>query len=238
MQNWDVILDKYVHNLISPDGRNTFESTSFLAESLLQKMNISQESTVVDIGCGWGNITTLCASRSTHVVGIEPDASNLQEALKRSKGLSIDYIQGSFETPNYYGKADVVISSLAFHQVRYDYKQMALKNIKNMLVPTGHFILCDMIIMFDAERDAPKFNEVYRYLLAETTPPSIYKQHIEPYLNAEQVYTWDDMKEYTPKDNWFYSMSELQLWLAQCGMSVINVEELCPFFGIITAALS
>ena len=36
---WDNILKKYIHNLVSPDGRNTFESTPELVKAILQKAN-------------------------------------------------------------------------------------------------------------------------------------------------------------------------------------------------------
>lgn len=239
MQNiWDDVLEKYVHNLVSPDGRNTFESTSALTEIILQKAAVSQSSIVVDIGCGWGNFTTLCAVHSAHVIGIEPNASNLKEAVKRSDLHSIQYIQGSFEKLNYWDKADVVISSLVFHQVARSHKIQALENVKNILKNTGRFILCDPMIMFDAESNPVQFNDVYRYLLAKTTPPDIYQKYIEPNLDNGHVYTWDDMKKYTPTDNWFYSITDLQRWLAACGLDIAEAETLCPFLGMITIAVS
>ena len=54
---WDNILEMYIHNLISPDGRNTFESTPELVKVILQKAKITSNDTVIDIGCGWGNLT-------------------------------------------------------------------------------------------------------------------------------------------------------------------------------------
>ena len=62
----------------------------------------------------------------------------------------------------------------------------------------------------------------------------IYKDYIAPHLQKNYIYTWDDMKKYTPKDNWFYSLAELKEWLAECSLMVVDQLELCPFFGIIT----
>ncbi len=233
---WDSILDKYIHNLTSPDGRNTFESTPILVENILQKANITNFDTVIDIGCGWGNLTQNCSLQSMRTIGIEPNVENLKEARKRNIGGDIQYIQGSFECLNYNSKADIIVSSLVFHQVKQSCKIQALKNVKNILKDSGRFILCDTMIMFDVENDSQQFDEVYRYLLAKTTPPDIYEKHIAPNLQSGHIYTWNDMKRFTPKDNWFYSLNDMQNWLVKCGLHIIDKVNFCPFFGILTIA--
>lgn len=233
---WDSILDKYVRNLISPDGRNTFESTPVLVEKILQTASVTNSDIVIDIGCGWGNLTQRCSLQSMRTIGIEPNIENLKEAEKRSAGYDVHYVQGSFEYLNYDSKVDVVISSLVFHQVRQRYKVQALKNVKNILKNSGRFILCDTMIMFDAEKDSQQFNEVYRYLLEKTTPPDVYNKSIAPYLQSEHIYTWNDMKRYTPKDNWFYSLNDMQDWLTKCELYIVDKVSLCPFLGILTIA--
>ena len=231
---WDNILKKYIHNLVSPDGRNTFESTPELVKAILQKAKITSNDTVIDIGCGWGNLTREIATYSAHTIGIEPDLNNLNSAKSIKTAYSIEYLQGAFESLNCSQKIDVVVSSLAFHQVKYSYKTTALKNVKNLLNKNGRFVLCDTMILFDAENEPEFFDMVYRYLFEKTTPAEIYKNHIAPYLQKDYIYTWDDMKRYTPKDNWFYSLAELKEWLAECSLMVVDQSELCPFFGIIT----
>lgn len=56
---WDKTSEKHIRNLICPDGRNAFESTSALAQNILEKANIRDGDTVIDIGCGRGNITAV-----------------------------------------------------------------------------------------------------------------------------------------------------------------------------------
>lgn len=232
---WDKTLEKYIRNLISPDGRNTFESTSALAQNILEKANIRDGDTVIDIGCGWGNITKQCAALTKGlVIGIEPNSDNIREALKKSESSNIQYVQGAFEQLNCEQEAEVVISSLAFHQVPYRSKGDALKNIGVILKKTGRFILCDTLILFDPNSNQELFDKVYRYLLAKTTPPDIYEKQIAPYLQNDHIYTWEDMKQYTPENNWFYSLDELTVWTAENGMAILEKEELCPFFGVIT----
>ena len=86
---WDNILKKYIHNLVSPDGRNTFESTPELVKAILQKAKITSNDTVIDIGCGWGNLTREIATYSAHTIGIEPDLNNLNSAKSIKTAYSI-----------------------------------------------------------------------------------------------------------------------------------------------------
>lgn len=233
--SWDETLKTYVRNLISPDGRNTFESTPALIQVILDKANIRDEDTVIDVGCGWGNITRQCAELTKgDVIGIEPNFDNLQEAQKKSDSSNIRYVQGAFEQLNCAQTADVIISSLAFHQVPYQRKIESLRNIAKVLKNSGRFILCDTMIMFDPKSEQGLFDKVYRYLLEKTTPPDIYRKQIAPYIQNDHIYTWEDMKQYTPENNWFYSLNELTVWAAENGMTILEKEEFCPFFGIVT----
>ena len=148
---WDNILEMYIHNLISPDGRNTFESTPELVKVILQKAKITSNDTVIDIGCGWGNLTREIAIYSAHTIGIDPNVDNLNMAQSFKTVCPVKYLQGTFESLNCFQKIDVAVSSLVFHQVKYLHKTTALKNVNNLLNKKGRFVLCDTMIMFDAK---------------------------------------------------------------------------------------
>lgn len=236
MENkWDAILAQYIGHVVSPDGRDTFESTPKLIDELVQAAEIARNSLVLDLGCGWGNVTRACAAKTSRTVfGIDPNFQNLQEAKRRSRGENIQYLQGSFENPVFAQKADLIISSLAFHEVNQDYKSHALKNIRDRLSASGKFILCDVMLFFNAQQDAVKFNRVYRYILQKTTPKDVYTNCIAPYLDETQIYTWADMKAYTPKDFWLYSLDDMNHWLRENDLAITKRQTFCPFFGILT----
>lgn len=236
MENkWNMLLERYVCNTTSPDGRDTFESTASLANEIMRIANIGANDFVVDIGCGCGNVTRLCTTYTEQtVIGIEPNFQTIKKAKQLSPNYNIKYIQGSFERPQFNEKADIIISSLAFHQVKYGYKSYALKMIQKILKKSGRFILCDVMIMFDVRKELSKFNRVYRYLLEKTTPADIYQKQIAPYMDETHHYTWNDMKEYTPKDFWFYSLGDMEKWLKENNLKITKQLSLCPFFGILT----
>lgn len=230
--DWTQVLDKYIHKLVSPDGRQTYESKPELVNLIMELAQLQKTDTVIDIGCGWGNFLKACAEAAGEVIGIEPNADNLKEAVKRCAGDNIRYIQGSFESLHYNGPADKIVSMLAFHQVPWDFKEKALANMAQTLTQNGCFFLCDTMILFDPEDNSELFNRVYRYFLKETTPDEIYKKHIEPYLTDNEIYTVNDMKENSPQDNWLYSIKNAKTWAGKAGLKLEKTVELCPFFGV------
>lgn len=118
--NWTAILNKYIHKLVSPDGRQTYESKPDLVNLILELAKLQKTDKVIDLGCGWGNFLKVCSNFSGEVIGIEPNSDNLKEAANRSGGKNIKYIQGSFENLNYKDRVNKIISMLAFHQVPWD----------------------------------------------------------------------------------------------------------------------
>lgn len=235
---WNDIFDSYVSRIISPDGRDTFESSTQLVSDIIDMAKIDQSHTVIDIGSGWGNVTMPLSKIAKKVIGIELDKKNIKEAQKRAEMADIKniaYIHGSFENPKYSEKADRVISSLVFHQVKPDKREKSLLNVKKLLSEDGMFILCDTFMFFDSENDSTLFNKVYRYLLPKTTPVKIYEKYIKPHMESDfdYVYTWEDMKKYTPKENWYYSKTELETILKKIDMKIIEEKVFSPFFGIV-----
>ncbi len=235
---YDYVFKQYVNKLISPDGRETFESTKELTDRIIKSAELKSNYSVIDIGSGWGNITIPVSQLVKTVIGIEPDKKNIEEAMKRTekeKRDNIQYIKRAFENLHYKGVADIIISSLAFHQIKYGERRKSIKNIKCCLSEAGRFILCDTLMLFDPEKDRSKFNEIYRYLLPITTPRKIYEKYIKPYIEDDfYQYSWDDMKKYTPKNNWYYSIKDLEKELDKNAMEIESIDEITPFFGILS----
>lgn len=70
--DWTQVLDKYIHKLVSPDGRQTYESKPELVNLIMELAQLQKTDTVIDIGCGWGNFLKACAEAAGEVIGIEP----------------------------------------------------------------------------------------------------------------------------------------------------------------------
>lgn len=70
---WDSVFDIYVKKLISPDGRDTFESTDGLINIIMEFAELTESDTVIDIGSGWGNVTIPVSQKVKKVISIELD---------------------------------------------------------------------------------------------------------------------------------------------------------------------
>lgn len=92
-------------------------------------------------------------------------------------------------------------------------------------------------MFFNPLSEPEKFNDVYRYLLPRTLPTGVYEKYVKPHFNSNRdyIYTWDDMKMYTPKNNWFYCFRELKNILESLDFRIEDVIDITPFFGIIKA---
>ncbi|NLL62582.1 MAG: methyltransferase domain-containing protein [Candidatus Atribacteria bacterium] len=231
--NWTRVLSGYVNKIVSPDGRQTYESKKKLVDTLLELAELKDTDTVIDIGCGWGNFTKICSELVNSVIGIEPNLENLNKAKEHTDSVNVQYVQGSFEQLNCNQKTNKIVSMLTFHQVPWKDKEKSLKNVSDILEKDGHFFLCDTMIMFNPEEEPELFDKVYRYLLKETTPDEIYTQYIEPCLNDKVTYSVADMIENTPEDNRFYFLDELYSWAKKADLKLIKTIEFCPFFGVV-----
>ncbi|OPJ59567.1 methyltransferase domain-containing protein [Clostridium oryzae] len=228
-KEWDTIFENLVHATVSPDKGATFETSKLLSAQVIRFANINKSDTIIDMGSGWGSLSMEIASIANKVISIEPSLENLDAAKHRAldNGISnINFINGSFESPNYSGKADMILSSLVFHQVPFNNRKIAIKNVKKLLKGSGTFIICDTLILFNPLSEPEKFNQVYRYILSKTLPLDIYEKHVKPYFedNEDYIYTWDDMKKYTPKNNWFYTLNELEKLFNIEGFKIEKVE--------------
>lgn len=65
---------------------------------------------------------------------------------------------------------------LAFHQVPWNDKLKALKNVSDVIDDNDYFYLCDTLILFNPDEYTKLFDKDYRYLLKETTPNETYKK--------------------------------------------------------------
>ena len=235
---WDDIFTKFAIQVISPEGKMTFETSYLLTQKIIQMLSLEKQDIALEMGSGWGNLSLQIAPLVKQVIAIEPSKKNAQMAMKKAAATKIDnihFIQGNFEKPNYRDPVDKITTSLVFHQVPYSKRQKSIQNIHDLLKPGGSFTFCDTFFFFDPENRPKYFNQLYRYLLPKTVPAKIYEKYIEPSFqhDPDYVYTWEDMKKYTPKNNWLYSINELRDLLHTSGFNIVQECELAPFFGIV-----
>jgi demethylmenaquinone methyltransferase/2-methoxy-6-polyprenyl-1,4-benzoquinol methylase/phosphoethanolamine N-methyltransferase len=106
--------------------------------------------TVLDVGCGTGNLTMAAKVRvgaDGEVHGIDAAPEMIQEAERKAadKDLDIHYQVGLIEDiPLPDGRFDVVLSSLMLHHLPKDLKRRGIAEIARVLKPGGRFVAVDI----------------------------------------------------------------------------------------------
>ena len=106
--------------------------------------------TVLDVGCGTGEVTLLAKARTKEgkVYGIDPAPEMVAVAKKKAarKRLDIDFRVGVIEAlPFSDASIDVVTSSLMMHHLPDDLKARGLKEIYRVLKPDGRLLIADFM---------------------------------------------------------------------------------------------
>lgn len=123
---------------------------------LVAQAGIEPGATVVEIGCGTGNVLLLAArvAPDATVVGLDPDrdALALADRKLRRAGLAARLDHGYADALPYAdGSVDRVLSSFMLHHLPPDQQQAALREVRRVLVPGGRLHLVDV----DGGRPSP-----------------------------------------------------------------------------------
>lgn len=113
-------------------------------EALLEKYDINERATILDLGCGTGGHSMVLAKRGWQVFGIDGSAKMLSIAKEKaaSQNLQIDFIESDLRTFEIGRKFDVAIAMFAVfgYMTTNSDVQAFLENIRKSLNKDGIFI--------------------------------------------------------------------------------------------------
>lgn len=162
----------YLPALVNPrllpgyDAFATIMGTNGMYWRLVAQAGIQPGSTVLEIGCGTGNVV-LRAKRavpSATVIGLDPDPEAVEIARRKAadEGATLRLDIGvAEELPYDDGSVDRVLSSLMLHHLDADRQVGALREVRRVLAPGGSLHLVDLD---DDPRVAGRMKPVNRVL--------------------------------------------------------------------------
>ncbi len=122
---------------------------------LLRKMTVDNAliksgDSVLDVGCGTGEVALLAKTRAKDgkVYGIDPGPEMIAVARSKAaqKKLDVDFRVGVIESlPFPDSSIDVVTSSLMMHHLPYDLKRRGLAEVYRVLKPGGRLLIADFL---------------------------------------------------------------------------------------------
>jgi ubiquinone/menaquinone biosynthesis C-methylase UbiE len=123
---------------------------------LVAQAGIEPGATIVEIGCGTGNVLVPAARvvPDARVIGLDPDPEALALAARklRRAGLSVQLDRGYADRLPYAdASVDRVLSAFMLHHLPPEQQQAALREVHRVLVPGGRLHLVD----FDGGRPNP-----------------------------------------------------------------------------------
>ena len=128
----------------------TFGHARLLRKSTVNHALIKPGDSILDVGCGTGEVTILAKTRAKNgkVYGIDPAPEMIAVARKKAarKGLDIDFRLGVIEALPFPDLTiDVVTSSLMMHHLPEDLRVRGLAEIYRVLKPGGRLLIADFM---------------------------------------------------------------------------------------------
>lgn len=132
-------------------------------ELFLDALGVQAGQTLIDLGCGTGDLAIQAAKRGAVVYAVDVSVAMLEVAKKKAEAAGVDTIafcRGGFLTYEHQGApADVVTSCAALHHLPDFWKGIGLRRVAGMLGEGGRFYLMDTVYSFDPTEYGAFFDE-------------------------------------------------------------------------------
>jgi SAM-dependent methyltransferase len=124
------------------------EISSHIVE-LLREAQLHAPATVLELGCGMGNLTIPLSDRGFKVTGLDisPTAVAAAQKILRARGNSPRYIVADITSSEAYRDLplfDCVVDSLCLHCIIGQDRQTVLAHVRKVLRPGGFFLVLTM----------------------------------------------------------------------------------------------
>lgn len=143
------------HSVLAGSSDETAIHTDILLDyitrkEILKALGNIREKQIIDFGCGTGRLSTILASKSAHVIGLDTSEELLSLAKANNQTLHIDYRQISFEfTPIEANNIDRVFTVGVLYHLNDEHLKLRLIDFKNILSADGEFVFLEHVSPVD-----------------------------------------------------------------------------------------
>lgn len=138
--NWAGNYDETVYGS-NNEYSEVFEKYDRILKNIIGYISDKRNGTILEIGVGTGNLTELLYKSGFRVIGVEP--SKKMRKIAQKKLPQIDIMDGHFLEIPIDNKVDAIVTSYAFHHLRYRDKKKALKYLDSFLRDNGKIVIAD-----------------------------------------------------------------------------------------------
>lgn len=132
--------------------------------ALLLECGLGAETTLVDLGAGTGLLAAAAAARCRRVVAVDPSpamAAAARDALAAFANAEV--VEAGFLSYEHRGdRPQLVHSRNALHHLSDVWKAVALRRIRDLLVPGGTLVLRDLVYAFEPDEVETRIEEWLR----------------------------------------------------------------------------
>ena len=157
MENW--FYDEFKHSGVdyaNPEQvamydkrHQRFRDYKKFAETVMARLNLGPEATVIDLGSGTGAFALNAASHYQTIYAVDVSEAMLAYTRRKAEQAGVKNIvfcKGGFLTYQHVAvPADAVVSSAVLHHLPDMWKWVGLLNVAKMLKPGGKFYLFDVV---------------------------------------------------------------------------------------------
>lgn len=196
----------------------------------IESFDLKGNEKVLDVGCGNGKITSLCASKlpAGSIVGLDSSPSMIDFAKEHHRHLSnLTFVCQDVTKMTFVQEFDFVYSLFCLHWVKD--KQAAINHIGKSLKPEGKGVLYIPI-----ENSFKKiFDDVFRELIQEEfwqpyhdyLPYNVYYAPLETWLKLAEENNLRAHAQIIVKKDVFQTYEEFKNWIqaSAFGLNILNV---------------
>lgn len=143
---FDQWADSYDQSVAGKDPE--YREVFYNYDKILSEVAEQGRGTVLEFGPGTGNLSRKLLARGFKVYGIEPSKNMRKIAAEKVPEMILtdgDFL--SFKVPDV--PVDTITSSYAFHHLRHEEKELAIRNYASLLAGNGRIVFADTL--FDSE---------------------------------------------------------------------------------------